>query len=214
MFFAASPRLDATSLVLPDEHVRVVVEAIAEETERQRDIEREKYSLSLIASGQPPTLLLLGGEYNYADTLRWDVLLTFGDCLQRCAQRTGASEMKVLDVALQHCAQADPWMLFWFQNAIGAMSQGMGSEVNSSKAIEALAAIQAKHQRIKEGARIGGQKSGATRRKAQSTPPGRDLKAERQALIDGGLEARNVTSFLARKYNVTPAAIRAAYERK
>lgn len=87
------------------------------------------------------------------------------------------------------------------------------SEESLEKAFSQLEALRDKHQRITEGARLGGQKSAQTRKQIQRTPSGEVLRNERQKLIDAGMDERAVAAHQARKYNVTSGAIRAAYKR-
>lgn len=213
MFGFTPLRLDVSSLGMMDERLLKIANVVAEETEVQRELERAKNGGQAKSPGLEITGGLLGGDFSYADSLRWDLLLTFGNCSGRCAERAGIDEIEMLGLVMDYCCPTDPWLLFWYQAALKAISKGVGAEVQAVGIAQALAVVQAKHQRIKEGARVGGMKSALSRRKIQSTPSGPDLIAERDSLVAGGMDARNVAAKLARKYNVTPAAIRAAYKR-
>lgn len=213
MFDVPKLRLDVQSLDLRDERLIRIATIIAEETEVQREQKRAEFPDSGPEPGQNKLMELLGGYYSYANTLRWDLLLTFGDCAGRCAKRASMGWLEILEFAREHCRPSDPWLLFWYETALKALRDGVDSELQASVTAQALADAQSKHQRIREGARVGGQKSAQRRRQIQSTPLGPVLLAERTKLIDGGMDARNVAAFQAKKYSVTPAAIRAAYKR-
>lgn len=209
MFAFQKPRLDSASLGLTDESEAGIARIIEEETEAQRAIERLKYP-------EPPnrlTGLLAVGSFSYADSLRWDVLLTMGQCALRCAKRAGLEVGALLEFALNRCRPQEPWALFWFAAALSAMKDSAIAELQAAAASKAAMEAKLLHQRIREGAKVGGVKSAQTRRKNQFTPPGNVLRDERDALIARGTEPRAVASVLAKRYGVTPAAIRAAYKR-
>lgn len=213
MFEVPKLRLDVASLNLNDERINQIATIIAEETEAQRELKRIEFP---DATSESPNRLagLLGGAYSYANTLRWDLLLTFGGCAYRCATRARMSVVELLDTAREHCIPTDPWLLFWYSTALKALMDGANAEKQVAIASKALAEVELKQQRIKEGARVGGQKSAERRREIQRTPPGPTLRAERERLIkQGTMDARNVASHLARKYDVSAAAIRAALKR-
>lgn len=209
MFYVPKPRLDVAALGLDDDVETKVAQIIEEETEAQRSIQRAKFP--------EPAMRLTGllgvGSFNYADTLGWDVLLTMDNCALRCARRSGLSVGKLLEFAQTRCRPHEPWLLFWFSAALSAMKDSAIAELQAAAASKAATEAKQLHQRIREGAKVGGVKSAQTRRKNQSTPAGHVLRDERDALIARGVEPRAVASVLAKRYGVTPAAIRAAYKR-
>ncbi len=75
--------------------------------------------------------------------------------------------------------------------------------------LEPMREIQAKHERVLEGARAGGQKSAEKRRQSQRTPSGEVLRREKEKLMQGGEDERNVARILAQRFNVAPGTIRA-----
>lgn len=206
-------RLNVAALGLGDERLNEIATIIAEETEVQRERKRAQFPDTPPDDPNYPNLGLLGGGYSYANSLTWDVLLTFEDCVFRCAGRARIGVVQLLDFAREKCEPEEPWLLHWFGTTMRVLERGVDSDMQTQAIAKTLAEVEAKHQRIKAGARVGGQKSAQRRRQIQSTPSSAELLAERKKLIDGGMADRNVAAFQAKKYNVTAAAIRAAYKR-
>lgn len=209
-------RLDVQSLGLDDERMNEIATIIAEEAEAERELTRAEVPDSGPEAGGNKPMGLLGGSYSYANSLRWDLLLTFGDCALRCAARASMDVVDLVTFARTHCQPSDQWLLFWYETALKVLLKGVKTEREAaavSRALAEAAQAESKLERIRAGASTGGKKSAETRRQNQSTPGSDELLAERQKLIDGGMEARNVAAFQAKKYAVTPAAIRAAYKR-
>lgn len=79
--------------------------------------------------------------------------------------------------------------------------------------IEAMRELQEKQDRIRKGARAGGQKSAQTRQKEQRTPSREVLEREKKKLIESGEDQREVAAILAKRFNVAPGTIRARLRR-
>lgn len=100
------------------------------------------------------------------------------------------------------------------------LRRDLSSEVSEAVLESAFAQLgdlketEARHERVKEGARRGGQKSAQTRQQRQRTPPGEVLRAERRKLVEGGTNERDVAAILAKRFNVTAATIRSGFKRK
>lgn len=149
-------RLDVQSLGLDDERMNEIATIIAEETEAERELTRAKVPDSgPEAGGNNKPMGLLGGSYSYANSLRWDVLLTFGDCAFRCAARARIGAVAVVTFARTHCQPSDQWLLFWYETAFIALAKGVKTEKETAALSKALAeAVQAEfRQRQKERAR-------------------------------------------------------------
>jgi hypothetical protein len=174
-----------------DERTCEIAAIIAEETEHQRAIKREEY-------GDTPKSGLLAG-WNYADTLKWDLLLTFDDCAARCAKRAGVTVLELVEFARTKCHPDDPWVLFWFGVAIREMREHFATQFDAAQKDRALEEARAKQQRIQEGAMTGGKKSAESRRRS---PPvigltDAQLLAVEQRLLSEGKQQREVAGVIA-----------------
>ena len=75
---------------------------IAEETEAERE-RRQKKPLAKSGRGKNTTNVLSallgppGYQFDYVDTLIWEMLLSHGDCVIDCAERAGLSVPDLLD---------------------------------------------------------------------------------------------------------------------
>lgn len=69
-------------------------------------------------------------------------------------------------------------------------------------------------QSAKAGAAIGGRKSGETRRKQSIVPTPKDLRLEKERLVNQGKPSRDVSAILAKKYNCTTDHIRKLLKRE
>lgn len=203
-------RLDVQSLDFKDERRKEIATVIAEEVERERDAQQALFPRYDNESG----VGLLGiGKMSYADSLCWDVLLTFNGCVFRCADRLKMPPETIVRFAADECWPNNVWVLHWFGRALKAIGESIQHESGLMLERQQREALQEKQERIKAGAMRGGAKSALRRRAIQSTPPGPQLRGERDKLIQDGMEARNVASFLAKRYGVSSAAIRAGYLR-
>lgn len=112
-------RLDVQSLGLGDERRVRIATIIAEETEAQRELERIKFpDPEPPKPGENSLAELLRGSYNYANSLRWDQLLTSTECVERVIRRTDLTASAVIEFAMDHCRPSDWRMLFWFFTAM------------------------------------------------------------------------------------------------
>lgn len=206
----APPKLDVDALRLEDEGSIAMARVIAEETERERELQRKKYPdvPPQPGKGNLGRGLLGDGSYSYADTQRWDTLLTFGECVFRCSKRTGARPVEVLEFAMDQCRPAEPWPLFWYSQFLEQLTEnvqgGLLTKVSAAVNEKALAL----DKKIREGAQRGGRKSAETRRKTARIPADHILLDERRKLLDTGKEERTVASILATRWSVTPDAVR------
>lgn len=106
--FAGSPRLSPEALGLsPDD--AAVAAVIAQEAESERA--RRRSGAPESATNSPGSLL--GGEWDYYDTIAWDELIQSTEALDRCAAQTGLSRVQVLRFAAEKCHPRNLWALFW-----------------------------------------------------------------------------------------------------
>lgn len=132
MFDVPKLRLDVASLELGHDRLNQIANIIAEETEAQRELQRAEVPDKGSGAGQNKLLGLLGGYYSYADSLRWDLLLTFGNCASRCAKRAGMEIPGLVSFARTTCEPTDPWLLFWYEIALEALLKGIDAELKIS----------------------------------------------------------------------------------
>ncbi|MCB2036361.1 MAG: hypothetical protein KDF56_05570 [Ottowia sp.] len=104
-----SLKLDVDALELSDARAREVAKIIADVTEEYRARERDSKPL------QPMGLLGIPGSY--ADTLSWEVILTFSECTFAAAQRAGLGVVELLNFAHDHCRPREFWTLYWCATA-------------------------------------------------------------------------------------------------
>ncbi|RYD92037.1 MAG: hypothetical protein EOP50_13325 [Sphingobacteriales bacterium] len=136
MFNSPKLRLDVASLELGHDRLNQIASIIAEETEAKRELKRAEVPDTGPQSGQNKLMGLLGGSYSYADSLRWDLLLTFGDCAFRCAERAKMEVRELVAFARTTCEPSDPWLLFWYEIAMEAISKGFDTESKTSAAAQ------------------------------------------------------------------------------
>lgn len=136
MFNSPKLRLDVASLELGHDRLNQIATIIAEETEAERELKRAEVPDTGPQSGQNKLMGLLGGSYSYADSLRWDLLLTFGDCAFRCAKRAKMDVRELVSYARTTCEPSDPWLLFWYEIAMEAISKGFDTEFKTSVAAQ------------------------------------------------------------------------------
>jgi hypothetical protein len=208
--------LVVSELGLTDPREIEVATIIAEETEAER--ERRRAAEVEHSEGRPKAIVpasLLDPDmfaYSYVDTLRWEELLTLGGCVFNCARRAGMTPEQILSFADGTC-EAPGWLLFWFGQCLQALNVKASSDAEWALKARLYEATEAVQRRIQEGARNGGKKSAATRRKQARVPPAEVLRSDRERLLSQGVAERNITGLLAKKYNVTAGAIRLGFKR-
>lgn len=220
MFNYPHPKtLIVSSLGLSDPREIQIATIIAEETEIERDRQREKDGSTLDKTKQPTPNRLVGLLYpegytfSYADSLKWEELLTFGQCVFECAKRAHLSVHEILEFVDSKC-RPDGWLVFWYRQYLRVAHEHATAELTLSIRAKQLEDAEQVKRRIKAGASLGGLKSAQTRRRNSTVPDPDTLNAERQRIIGTGIAGRNVVGVLAKKYGVTPGTIRNAFKRK
>jgi hypothetical protein len=135
VFDSPKLRLDVASLELGHDRLNQIATIIAEETEAERELKRAEVPDTGPQSGQNKLMGLLGGSYSYADSLRWDLLLTFGNCASRCATRARMDLPGLVSFARTTCEPTDPWLLFWYEIALEALLKGIDAELKNSTVV-------------------------------------------------------------------------------
>lgn len=195
---AANLEVGALGLNKPNEIELATI--IAEETECERELEREHRADQL--SELPEDARRDAGLISYVDRLGWEVLLTFRDCVVRCADRAGVTPVEVLQFALNKCHPWEPWSLFWYFRFLASVEE-QGGDSRAAAAEAELA-----YRKMREGGQRGGRKSAETRQKNARIPADAAFVAARRQLLEAGMPESQIATVLAKRWNVTPGAVR------
>lgn len=201
-----SLRLDPVAYALEDPIELQMLLAIAKATEKTRVALYRDPSWG-VRIPMPPRGLMSPEKRQQgivlADLLPWPALLTLRQCADEVAhQIEGGTRDGVLQYALSICP-IEHWPTLLNYMALGeagsSIAQALGPVIRNLKAKEA---------RIKQGASLGGKKSGKERIRQSSVPEIQKLLQERQRLLESGRESKDVAGILALRYGVAPTTIR------
>lgn len=197
-------RLHVGELGIADQSEVAIAEVIAEETEAEREKLRRLYP-----DPAPPhpgghrnaiQRLLDPPRRSVADHFSWEELLTFEDCADRCARRTSLTLKSLVEFAQNKCMPQHAFVLFWFGQWAALASEDDVQEARREVDAHALQ----QHARIRDGGRIGGARSGVTRRAKGKLPSNALLDAEAARLLAEGRPLRSISGILAEKFKVSP----------
>lgn len=199
-------RLDPSFAATETPHLLQMAQSIAVETEITRAKLRSHSPWG--CSIQPPNrgfvpVAQRSRQSNIllADMLPWPALLTLKECAHNAARRAGCTQREILDFALSICPYEHIVLLL---NHLGQL-EGIA---DAAKALSPLIlGLKAKEARIKQGAHVGGKKSAKSRLK-QSNVETAKLLQERQRLLDGGKEAKDIAGILSERFKVHSSTIR------
>lgn len=214
-------RLNPDALGLDGQDL-AIARIIAEETEAQREREiaaqppltPEEAAIVVEAQG-----LLLGpprtrGELRASamDLVPWDSLLRQGEAHSRAAARAELGHVELIEFAIAKCHPTNWEALFWYQQwvkqAVQLTVPWHVAKALVNEAHEEAAQAKSAHERSIVGGSKGGRKSAETRRRQAKVPDAETLENERARHVALGTEERYIAGKLAKKYGVTPTAIR------
>lgn len=205
-YFDATPlSIDLSALQFHSVRQREMAEAIAVATERTRALLRadELWGMSVPV---PPRGFVPKdrrvSEVHVADRLPWPSLLTLGSCADEAARMANCSSRSdVLQYAMSICSvdQIVPLM--------NLLDKDAGTKRVARALSQVILPLKGMEERIRLGAKRGGEKSASTRRKHSKTPPPEKLREERDKLIEQGKGKRDVAGVLAARHDVTASTI-------
>ena len=170
--------------VLPttDERVIRMMQAIRTETELLRERLRDDPFWGSPVFMPPQGLPKKTPERprTIADHLEWPSLLSLKDCAARVSNSIGVSSEELTKFVITICPYEHLVQLTLF---ISLQASIFGTAKLLSPVIQPL---KAKEKRLKQGAQIGGIKSGITRAKTAKTPPVEVLLKEAELLMQAG----------------------------